>query len=242
MSTKITLTVAVVSMLLTACSAFNGGSELLSDKKNSDSFINSKVIDGETKVSSLSSIIGKKDESRSALKKTFPDGKLSVASYTGFLNGMTGTYAHRVLSVVYGPDNVVINHGIFVKDLHNANKYNLDYISARNLAFTELDKGSDKTKVMNLLGNPDGMTFTDEGDLLLIYSKTDISRDVSSYIPVVNMISGTESGVSERLYIEMSKNGKVKNIISATVQIVQGRGIGNADSYIEKYENIQTKF
>lgn len=79
MSTKITLTVAVVSMLLTACSAFNGGSELLSDKKNSDSFINSKVIDGETKVSSLSSIIGKKDESRSALKKTFPDGKLSVA-------------------------------------------------------------------------------------------------------------------------------------------------------------------
>lgn len=61
-------------------------------------------------------------------------------------------------------------------------------------------------------------------------------------IPVVNMISGTESGVSERLYIEMGKDEKVKNVISATVQIVQGRGIGNADSYIEKYENIQSKF
>lgn len=123
---------------------------------------------------------------------------------------MTGTYAHRVLSVVYGPDNIVINHDIFVKDLHNPNKYNLDYVSARNLAFTELEKGSDKTKVINLLGNPDGMTFTDEGNLLLIYSKTDVSRDASSYIPVVNMISGTESGVSERLYIEMSKDEKVK--------------------------------
>ncbi|ELV2784887.1 hypothetical protein QNZ42_004662, partial [Enterobacter cloacae] len=119
MSKKLLLSVAVASMLLTACSAFNGGSELLSDKNNSDALINSKIIDGETNVSSLSSVIGKKDESRSALKKTFPDGKLSVASYTGFLNGMTGTYAHRVLSVVYGPDNIVINHGIFVKDLHN---------------------------------------------------------------------------------------------------------------------------
>lgn len=242
MSKKLILSVAAASMLLTSCSVFNGGSQLWSEKKNSDSLINSKVIDGKTNVSSLSSIIGKKDESRSALKKTFPDGKLSVASYTGFLNGMTGTYAHRVLSVVYGSDNIVINHGIFVKDLHNTNKYNLDYISARNLAFAELEKSSDKTKVINLLGNPDGITFTDEGNLLLIYSKTDISRDVSSYIPVVNMISGTESGVSERLYIEMSKDEKVNNVISATVQVIQGRGIGNADSYIEKYENIKNKF
>ncbi|MFT0928930.1 hypothetical protein [Enterobacter cloacae] len=79
-------------------------------------------------------------------------------------------------------------------------------------------------------------------ELVRTFPKTDVSRDASSYIPVVNMISGTESGVSERLYIEMSKDEKVKNVISATVQIIQGRGIGNADSYNEKYENIKSKF
>lgn len=40
MSKKLLLSVAVASMLLTACSAFNGGSELLSDKNNSDALIN----------------------------------------------------------------------------------------------------------------------------------------------------------------------------------------------------------
>jgi len=155
---------------------------------------------------------------------------------------MTGTYAHRVFSVVYGVDNIVINHGVIVKDLRNKNKYNLDYVTAGNMAFSKLEKDSDKEKVISLLGNPDGITFTDEGSLLLIYSKTDITRDASSYIPVFNMISGTESGVSERLYIEMSKDDKVKNVISATVKISQGRGIGNADSYVEKYENIKSKY
>jgi len=242
MSKKTILCVSVVAMLLSSCSAFNGGSQILSDKSINDAQINSKIIDGQTTISSLSGIIGKKDESRSVLKKSFPDGKLSVASYTGFLNGMTGTYAHRVLSVVYGADNIVINHGVIVKDLRNTNKYNLDYVNARNLAFSDLEKGSDKTKVISLLGNPDGMTFTDQGSLLLIYSKTDITRDASSYIPVFNMISGTESGVSERLYIEMSKDNKVNNITSVTVNISQGRGIGNAHSYNEKYENIKSKY
>jgi len=60
MSKKTIVRVSVVAMLLISCSAFNGGSQILSDKQVSDVQINSKVIDGKTTVSSLASIIGKK--------------------------------------------------------------------------------------------------------------------------------------------------------------------------------------
>ncbi|WP_240634921.1 hypothetical protein [Brenneria salicis] len=78
--------------------------------------------------------------------------------------------------------------------------------------------------------------------MLWVYAKTDISRDASSYIPLYDLAKSTESGASERLYVEFDRSGKVNNLLSASINITQGRGISNAENYEEKFTRIIKKY
>ena len=109
------------------------------------------------------------------------------------------------------------------------------------VAFNSLSKGDSDSKVLNLLGSPRLLSFSDSGNVLWIYSNTQISRDASSYIPIYNMLNGTESGTSERVYIEL-KEGKVENVYLISMNIAQGRGSVNAWDYKEDITSINKKY
>ncbi|MCV9880613.1 hypothetical protein [Brenneria izbisi] len=236
------LTIPVFVLTLTSCSSWVNGSKPLSDKALSDNQINAKIIDGQSTIESVDSIFGKRDTGRALTHKTFPEGKKSIAVYHGNFNSFGATYAHRKLYVAYGDDNKIINHDVVINDFRKENAFEKDPVNSKNLAFSDINKGDGKEKVVSLLGEPKDITFSDEGSLLWVYANTDISRDASSYIPLYSLAKGTESGISERLYIEFDRSGKVNNLLSASVNITQGRGISNADNYEEKFNRIIKKY
>ncbi|HFS3801886.1 TPA: hypothetical protein ACHYZK_005458, partial [Escherichia coli] len=215
--------------------------KILADKNITEQQINSQIENNKTSINEVNMLFGdKKQEGRSVIKKTFPNGTYNIVSYQGHLNDLGGTYAHRVLFVVYDKDGVVINHDIAINNFREKNKFEQRPDELRLTAFNELNKNDSKSKVLNLLGEPRTLSFSDSGNVLWVYSNTEISRDASSYIPVFNMIKGTESGMSERVYIEL-KDNKVENIYLASFKIVQGRGATNAADYKEDVIDIRKK-
>ncbi len=236
------LTASLLVLTLTSCASWVTGSKPLADKSASDSQINAKIVDGKSTMAEVDSLFGERTTGRAVTTKTFPDGKYPIAVYTGHLNGFGGTYGHRKLYVVYDSDNKVINHDIATNEFTKQNRFEKDYLNARNVAFSDIDRGDNKEKVISLLGTVRDITFSDNGDLIWMYAKTEISRDASSYVPIYNAVKGTESGTSERLYIEFDRSGKVSNVMSASVTVTQGLGFSNVDSYVEKFDKLTKKY
>lgn len=228
--------------ILSGCSNWVDGNKILADKKITEQQINSKIENNKTSINEVDVLFGdKKQEGRSVVKKTFPNGTYNIASYQGHLNDLGGTYAHRVLFVAYDKNGVVINHDVATNNFREKNKFEQRPDELRLTAFNELNKNDSKSKVLNLLGEPRTLSFSDYGNVLWVYSNTEISRDASSYIPIFNMIKGSESGISERVYIEL-KDGKIENIYLVSFKIGQGRGIANAADYKEDIISIKKKY
>lgn len=242
MKFKALMAATLLSLSLTSCSAWIHGNKTLADDSQSDQQLNAKVIDGKTTLQEIEKTFGEKAAYRNTRNKSFPDGKYSLAQYTGHLNDLGGTYAHRSLFIAYDSNNVVVNHAIATNNFREKNIYEKDPINAKNSAFASLNKGDSQSKVVSLLGQPREATFTDNGDLLWIYSSTEVSRDASSYIPLYNMVKGTESGQSNRLYVEFDRQNKIVNLYSASVSIVQGTSMGNARQYEEKIDRLVKKY
>jgi hypothetical protein len=238
MKIYILLSASLCALSLTSCTASIYGNKILADKQLSDSSINLKIIDNKSTMQMVDNIFGKRDTGRSIKIQSFPDGKLSIATYHGNLNGLGGTYAHRVLYVAYDANDKVINHDIITNNFSDKNNYEKDYLKYKNIAYYELARNDKKEKAISILGEPKKITFSDEGNLMLVYEKNVNSRDASSYIPIYNYANSTESGISERLYLEFGRNDELVNIYSASVQIIQGRGIVNAESYDEKFMSL----
>lgn len=229
-------------LILSGCSNWVNGNKILADKSITEQQINSKIENNKTSISEVDMLFGdKKQEGRSVVKKTFPNGTYNIASYEGHLNDLGGTYAHRVLFVAYDKNGLVINHDIAINNFREKNKFEKKPDELRLTAFNEINKNDSKSKVLNLLGEPRTLSFSDSGNVLWVYSNTEISRDASSYIPIFNMIKGTESGMSERVYIEL-KDSKVENVYLASFKITQGRGAGNAADYKEDMISIKKKY
>ena len=242
MKKLVVLTILLTSIGLSGCSNWISGNKILADKEVTDQQIKSKIIDNKTSITEVNELFGdKKQESRSVIKKSFPNGVFDIASYQGHLNGFGGTYAHRILFIAFNKNGVVINHDIAINDFRNKNKFEEDPEKKRLVAFNTLSKGDSDSKVLNLLGSPRLLSFSDSGNVLWIYSNTQISRDASSYIPIYNMLNGTESGTSERVYIEL-KEGKVENVYLISMNIAQGRGSVNAWDYKEDITSINKKY
>ncbi|MCO7255821.1 hypothetical protein KSI86_16820 [Dickeya oryzae] len=230
------------ALMLAGCSSWVSGNKMLADKTLTDQQIKAKVIDNKTTISQVNELFGdKKEEGRGSISKSFPNGVYNITTYRGHLNDLGGTYAHRKLVVAYNKDGLVINHDIFVDNFREKNKFEKDPLNIRIDAFNILNKGDSESSVLNLLGQPRLKTFADDGNVLWVYSKTAISRDASSYIPLYNYAKGTESGVSDRLYVELS-GGKVENVYLSSVSITQGRGAVNAEEYNEKMLNLKKKY
>nr|WP_240634922.1 hypothetical protein [Brenneria salicis]NMN93057.1 hypothetical protein [Brenneria salicis ATCC 15712 = DSM 30166]RBP65128.1 hypothetical protein DES54_1054 [Brenneria salicis ATCC 15712 = DSM 30166] len=153
------LTIPVFALALTSCSSWVNGSKPLSDKALSDNQINAKIIDGKSTIESVDSIFGKRDTGRALTNKTFPEGKKSIAVYHGNLNSFGGTYAHRKLYVAYGDDNKTINHDVVINDFRKENAFEKDPVNSKNLAFSDINKGDGKEKMVSVLGEPKDITF-----------------------------------------------------------------------------------
>lgn len=239
---KFKISAFVLVMLLTGCSNWTQGNKILADTELTDQQINAKITDNKTTIAEVNELFGdKKQESRSVIKKSFPDGVYNITSYQGHLNGLGGTYAHRVLFVAYDKNGVVVNHDIAINSFRDKNKFEQEPEKLRLAAFNSLNKGDDESVVLNLLGAPRTKFFSDAGNTLWSYSHTEISRDASSYIPLYNMASGTESGTSERIYVEM-KNHKIENIYMISIAVSQGRGAVNAGDYKEEITALKKKY
>ena len=229
-------------LILSGCSNWIDGNNILADKNITEQQINAKIENHKTSISEVNALFGdKKQEGRNIVKKSFPDGRYNVTSYQGHFNDLGGTYAHRVLFVAYDKDGVIINHDIAINNFREKNKFEKKPDELRLTAFNELNKGDSKSKVVNILGEPRTISFSDYGNILWVYSNTEISRDMSSYIPVFNMMKGTESGISERVYIELKEN-RIENIYIVSYKITQGRGIINAGDYQEDIISIRKKY
>lgn len=238
----ILLTLLFTSIGLSGCSNWVSGNKILADKDLTDQQIKTKIVDNKTTIKEVNELFGdKKQDGRSVIKKSFKSGVLDITSYQGHLNGLGGTYAHRILFVAFNKNGVVINHDIAINDFRNKNKFEEDPEKMRLAAFNTLNKGDDESKVLTLLGYPRSLSFSDSGNVLWVYSNTKISRDASSYIPIYNMINGTESGTSERVYVEL-KDKKVENIYLISMNITQGRGGVNAWDYNEDITSINQKY
>lgn len=239
---KLILLPIALILILSGCSNWVSGNKYLADKNMTDQQINSKIINDKTTIKEVDSLFGdKKQDGRSVVKKSFPNGTYDISSYQGHLNGFGGTYAHRILFVAYDKNGVVINHDIAINSFREINIFEKKPSEMRLAAFNELNKNDDKSKVLTLLGTPRTMSFSDSGNILWVYNHTEISRDASSYIPVFNMVKGTESGTSDRVYIEL-KNDKVENIYLISLNVTRGRGAANADYYKEDITSIKNKY
>ncbi|WP_024558094.1 hypothetical protein ACP26F_09110 [Franconibacter pulveris 1160] len=242
MKIKAVLTATLFSLSLTSCSAWIHGNKTLADDSQSDRQLSAKIVDGKTTRQEVEQTFGLKAEARNTRNKSFPDGKYALAQYIGHLNDLAGTYAHRSLYVAYDSNNIVVNHAITTNNFREKNVFEKDPVNVKNSAFASLNKGDSQSKVVSLLGQPREATFTDNGSLLWIYSSTEISRDASSYIPLYNMVKGTESGQSDRIYVEFDRKNQLTNLYSVTVSIVQGTSMGNAWDYQEKIVRLVKKY
>lgn len=242
MKVKAILAAALFSLSLTSCSAWIHGNKTLADDSQSDQQLSAKIVDGKSTLQDVEKTFGEKAANRSTRAKSFPDGKYALAQYTGHLNGLSGTYAHRSLFVAYDSNHVVVNHAITTNNFREKNNFEKDPLNVKNSAFASLNKGDSQNKVVTLLGQPREATFADNGNLLWIYSSTEISRDASSYIPLYNLASGTESGQSNRLYVEFDRQNRLVNLYSLSVSIGQGSSLGNAQDYQEKIDRLVKKY
>ncbi|EPE7488754.1 hypothetical protein ACSMAF_000771 [Cronobacter universalis] len=242
MKIKAVVAATLVTFSLTSCSAWIHGNKALANDSESDQQVSTRVVDGKMTLRDVNQTFGEPVKKRDLRTKSFPDGKYALAQYIGHLNGLTGTYAHRYLIVAYDNSDKIVNHTVITNNFREENNYEKDPVNAKNSAFANLNKGDNQSNVVSLLGQPRDATFTDNGDLLWIYSKTQISRDASSYIPLYNMAKGTESGESNRLYVEFDRTNRVANLYSVSVSIVQGRSLGNADEYQEKIDRLVKKY
>lgn len=239
---KLGISLFSIVLLLSGCSNWVYGNKILADKSLTDQKINERIVNNKTTIAEVNELFGdKKQETRSVIKKSFPDGVYDISSYQGHLNDLGGTYAHRVLFVAYDKNGVIVNHDIATNNFREKNKFEEHPEEMTSVAFNTINKNDDGLKVLNILGAPRIKTFADSGNVLWVYNHTEISRDASSYIPVYNMIKGTESGVSERVYVELSNN-KVVNVYSVSMNISQGRGSANAWDYQEKIISIKKKY
>jgi hypothetical protein len=239
---KLKISALVAILFLTGCSGWVKGNKILADKSLADQQIMANIIDNKTSIIEVEALFGdKKQQSRSTIIKSFPDGVYAISSYQGHLNDFGGTYAHRVLFVAYDKNGVVINHDLTINNFRQKNAFEEQPEKMRLAAFNEINKNDSDEKVLNLLGTPRALTFSDAGNVIWIYNYTEISRDASSYVPVYNMFNGTESGLSERVYVEL-KDKKVENIYLVSMNITQGRGVANADNYKEVITHIKRKY
>ena len=236
------ISAALLTLTLTSCSAWIHGNKPLADTDTSDQQLNAKLVDGTSTLADAEKLFGEKVTGRSVITKSFPDGKYAQAQFTGHLNGLTGTYAHRSMYVAYDANGVIVNHAITTNNFRETNKFESDTINAKNNAFASLNQGDPQSKVISVLGQPRFAGFADNGNLLWIYSNTAISRDASSYIPFYTLAAGTESGQSERLYIEFNRQNTLENLYAVDFTISQGRGIANAGDYEEKVDRVVKKF
>ncbi|EPN9539481.1 hypothetical protein ACT474_001084 [Cronobacter malonaticus] len=95
--------------------------------------------------------------------------------------------------MAYDNSDKIVNHTVITNNFREENNYEKDPVNAKNSAFANLNKGDNQSNVVSLLGQPRDATFTDNGDLLWIYSKTEISRDASSYYPALQY--GERNGI-----------------------------------------------
>ncbi|KFB99283.1 putative lipoprotein [Trabulsiella guamensis ATCC 49490] len=238
----------IFTLALSGCSKPNvnwnwaKGNEMLADKSLTDQQINSKIENNKTSINEVNALFGdNKQNTRSVVKKTFPNGTYSISSYKGHLNDWAGTYAHRVLFVAYDKNGMIINHDIATNNFREKNKFEKRPEELRLTAFNELNKNDSKSKALGLLGEPRTISFSDAGNILLVYSNTEITRDATSFIPIFNMIKGTESGGAERVYVEL-KDNKIENIYLVSVKITQGLGLANSSDYKEDVISIKKKY
>lgn len=229
-------------LLLSGCSSWVNGNKILSDNNITDQQIKDKVIDGKTTLAEVDKLFGdKKEEQRDRTSKSFPHGTYLENSYRGHVNKWYGTYAHRKLVVAYDTHGVIINHDVYTNNFQEKNKFEEDPVNMRLNGFNSINRNDNDSKVLMMLGAPRLKTFSDNGNVLWVYANTEISRDASSYIPLYNYIGGTESGGSDRLYVEF-KNNKVTNVYMVSVEISQGRGSANITDYSEKITSFTQKY